>query len=104
MARLEDRGEAPYRVAARTPELDEMSTSDSGSEEEVVDGEEEAAATPKLLSSPPASPGAAPEVRCLWEDCGQTFTNLQPFIEHLHSCTYAPLTSPHRDPQVAVRV
>lgn len=26
----------------------------------------------------------SPEVKCMWEDCGQVFTSLAPFINHLH--------------------
>jgi hypothetical protein len=31
-----------------------------------------------------ASNGNNPEVKCMWEDCGQVFTSLAPFIAHLH--------------------
>ena len=62
-----------------TKPLDEISTSESETEmdEEHAD---EASARP---STDPPEP--APEVRCMWEDCGEVFTDLQPFIAHLHS-------------------
>ena len=62
-----------------TKPLDEISTSESETEmdEERAD---EASARP---SADPPEP--APEVRCMWEDCGEVFTDLQPFIAHLHS-------------------
>lgn len=28
--------------------------------------------------------GSIPEVKCMWEDCGQVFTSLARFINHLH--------------------
>ena len=28
------------------------------------------------------------EVTCLWNDCGETFNSLQPFIDHLHQSEY----------------
>ena len=64
-----------------TKPLDEISTTESETEmdEEHAD---EASARP---STDPPEP--APEVRCMWEDCGETFNDLQPFIAHLHSCT-----------------
>lgn len=31
-----------------------------------------------------AANGSNPEVKCMWEDCGQIFTSLAPFISHLH--------------------
>ena len=70
-----------------TKPLDEISTSESETEmdEEHAD---EASARP---SADPPEP--APEVRCMWEDCGETFTSLHPFIEHLHNCKqHEPLT------------
>lgn len=35
--------------------------------------------------------GPSPEVRCMWEDCGQVFTTLAPFITHLHDGKYLTL-------------
>ncbi|WFD26790.1 hypothetical protein MNAN1_001777 [Malassezia nana] len=58
---------------------DTISTSES--ESEMEDEHDEKGAS----GEPPGSPEPAPEVRCLWEDCGETFTDLQPFIAHLHS-------------------
>lgn len=92
LSRLEEEGylDVPYgAMAPRTLDIDEVSTSDSGSEDGALDADDDAAS--KLASSPPpptGTPEPAPEVKCLWEDCGQTFTDLQPFIEHLHSCMY----------------
>ncbi|WFD30322.1 hypothetical protein MSPP1_001340 [Malassezia sp. CBS 17886] len=72
----------------RTLDLDEISTSES--EGDTLDdddaGDDDLGA--KAASSPapaPESPKSAPEVRCMWEDCAETFTSLHPFIEHLHS-------------------
>lgn len=40
-------------------------------------------------ASSPADRSFAPDldqVRCMWEDCGESFSDLHPFIDHLHSC------------------
>ena len=78
--------------------LDDVSTSESedgGPEDAGAPGsdagDEEAGAAP---SSPSAagqgaraggSPSRSAQVQCMWEDCGEQFSDLQPFIEHLHS-------------------
>lgn len=36
-----------------------------------------------------AEPTESPEVKCMWEDCGQVFTTLAPFIHHLHEGEYS---------------
>ncbi|WFD19505.1 hypothetical protein MCAP1_001737 [Malassezia caprae] len=59
---------------------DDISTSESETEMEDEHDDKGASA-----AEPAGSPEPAPEVRCLWEDCGETFTDLQPFIAHLHS-------------------
>lgn len=90
MSRLEELGglEPTYGAQLpRTPDLDAISTSDSAPEDEAPDVEDDASVSKLASSPPPGSPEPAPEVRCMWEDCGEMFTNLQPFIEHLHNCT-----------------
>ncbi|WFC97812.1 hypothetical protein MYAM1_000532 [Malassezia yamatoensis] len=72
-------------ITPRTPDLGDVSTSESENEDELTYIEEDVSIG-KIASSPvPGSPEPAPEVRCMWEDCGQAFTNLHPFIEHLHN-------------------
>lgn len=96
MSRLEEGGglEAMYgAAAARTPDLDEISTSDSAPEDDASEVDEDMSISKLASSPPPGSPEPAPEVRCMWEDCGETFTSLHPFIEHLHNCKqHEPLT------------
>lgn len=94
MSRLEELGglDAMYgSPAPRVPDLDEISTSDSGGEEDAQEGEDDMSVSKLASSPPPGSPEPAPEVRCMWEDCGETFTSLHPFIEHLHNCTWEAL-------------
>lgn len=50
---------------------------EGGAEEADGDEDEEA-------STAASNTGISPEVRCMWEDCGQVFTSLAPFINHLH--------------------
>ncbi|WFD05748.1 hypothetical protein MVES1_001081 [Malassezia vespertilionis] len=69
--------------SAQALDLDSIPTSESDFDDEVPDGEDDASTKPTSSPSPATEP--APEVRCLWEDCGQIFNDLQPFIEHLHS-------------------
>lgn len=90
MSRLEEGGglETMYgAAAARTPDLDEISTSDSAPEDDASEVDDDMSVSKLASSPPPGSPEPAPEVRCMWEDCGETFTSLHPFIEHLHNCT-----------------
>lgn len=69
----------PLSAPSKQIPLDDISTSES--EPEI---EDEADEKPSARS-PAGSPEPAPEVRCMWEDCGETFNDLQPFIAHLHS-------------------
>ena len=78
----------PLSAPSKQIPLDDISTSES--EPEI---EDEADEKPSARS-PAGSPEPAPEVRCMWEDCGETFNDLQPFIAHLHSCTCSCLSSP----------
>ncbi|CBQ68310.1 conserved hypothetical protein [Sporisorium reilianum SRZ2] len=80
-------------VRAPSPSLSDIST--SGSEGE--DGANTAAnqrlrsASPEAdeladdsVREPAITNDAAAEVTCQWNDCGETFNSLQPFIDHLH--------------------
>lgn len=89
-----DEDRAPSMAAYPAPptptkafDWDAIST--SASETEMEDEHDDKGAS---AAEPAGSPEPAPEVRCLWEDCGETFTDLQPFIAHLHSCTCRLLT------------
>ncbi|KAL4400861.1 hypothetical protein ACI68E_002183 [Malassezia pachydermatis] len=72
--------QASPTTTSKWAELDDISTSESESETEGEADEKSSQAR-----SPEGSPEPAPEVKCMWEDCGETFTDLQPFIAHLHS-------------------
>lgn len=71
----------PLSAPSKQIPLDDISTSESEPE---IEDEADEKPSPR---SPAGSPEPAPEVRCMWEDCGETFNDLQPFIAHLHSCT-----------------
>lgn len=79
--------QASPTTTSKWAELDDISTSESESETEGEADEKSSQAR-----SPEGSPEPAPEVKCMWEDCGETFTDLQPFIAHLHSCTLPTTT------------
>lgn len=59
---------------------EKSATLEGGADE--ADGEEDEDATTA------GNTGASPEVKCMWEDCGQVFTSLAPFINHLHDGKY----------------
>ena len=105
MSRVDEELPAPLSsptaaAASMRPESDDMTTSESEFEDD------DTADTKPMVEAAPSSPEPAPEVRCMWEDCGETFNNLQPFIEHLHSCAFAEAIShsPYWHSQVALRV
>lgn len=72
----------PARAGAKPLDIEDIPTSESEDGGDVgEENEEEDAADASGAASPP--PPA--HVQCLWEDCGQMFSDLRPFIEHLHS-------------------
>lgn len=68
-------GESAAAAAAAAPDANAQSRARSAS----IEGDE-------LDESAKPTPAAAAdaEVTCQWNDCGETFTSLQPFINHLH--------------------
>jgi hypothetical protein len=99
-ARAESPGGSPSTVAAATGPrrsrspvgaASEMSTSEGSDNEE--DGKDKSMAVEGAADevdgdddddTTAANSGNIPEVKCMWEDCGQVFTSLAPFINHLH--------------------
>lgn len=77
---IDEDADASMAMRAKHTIVDDVSTSESETEAE-EDGHDDAL----YVRSPFDPPEPVPEVRCMWEDCGETFTDLQPFIAHLHS-------------------
>ena len=78
---------APTVLSDKPVDIDDISTSESEDDGNDVEagGDDESAADISISGAGGAQPPPA-HVQCLWEDCGQMFSDLQPFIEHLHSC------------------
>jgi len=99
-ARAESPGESPSITTAAAVEprrsrsplgaASDMSTSEGSDNDE--DGKDKSMAIEGAVDEADgdddddatANNGNIPEVKCMWEDCGQIFTSLPPFINHLH--------------------
>ncbi|PWN50268.1 hypothetical protein IE53DRAFT_330588 [Violaceomyces palustris] len=89
---------APTPQRALSPTLSEISTSasedgadrhnltrrDGSASPGLDDDDDEAGPSAPGNRSTAVEKAEDAEVRCMWNDCGETFSSLQPFIEHLH--------------------
>ncbi|WFD36363.1 hypothetical protein MCUN1_003242 [Malassezia cuniculi] len=75
---------SPAVLQGKPIDIDDISTSESedGGDAGDVNDEDESNADASGAGGSPPPPA---HVQCMWEDCGEMFSDLQPFIEHLHS-------------------